>query len=45
MAELVAGHGFSVRSDGDLLTVAAELGLAVKNQRSVRIGRVAVADR
>jgi hypothetical protein len=31
--------------DADLLTIAAGLGLQVKNQRSVRLGRIAVADR
>jgi methyltransferase (TIGR00027 family) len=45
MADLLTGHDFTVGSDGDLLTFAADLGLAVKNRRSVRIGRIAVADR
>jgi methyltransferase (TIGR00027 family) len=45
MGDLLTGHGFSVGSDRDLLTFAADLGLSVKNRRSVRIGRIAVADR
>jgi hypothetical protein len=44
MAALLAHHGFALRDDRDLLTIAGELGLVPRNRRSVGTGRVAVAD-
>ena len=43
-AQLVR-HGFNVISDDDLLTLAAALPMPVRQRRSLRNGRVAVADR
>jgi methyltransferase (TIGR00027 family) len=43
MRELLARHGFAVRSDEDLLTVAARIGSPTTNRRSIGNGRVAVA--
>jgi hypothetical protein len=45
MSDLLAGKGFHVLRDADLLTIAQGLGLQIKNVRSVSYGRVAVADR
>ena len=45
MAALLAEHGFRALSDDDLLTIAADLGVAVRNRRSAGVGRVVVADR
>lgn len=45
MRELLAEHGFTVASDEDLLAVAARLSVSVTHPRSLRNGRVAVADR
>ena len=45
MGKLLASHGFAVAEDRDLLTIAGDLGLQVKNQRSLGNGRIAVADR
>ncbi|WP_433367227.1 class I SAM-dependent methyltransferase [Actinoplanes sp. CA-142083] len=45
MSRLLALHGFAVREDRDLLTVAATLGVVPKQQTSVKNGRVAVAER
>ena len=45
MRELLAGHGFTVASDEDLLTVADRIGAAATHHRSAASGRVAVADR
>jgi methyltransferase (TIGR00027 family) len=44
MADLLAAHGFITRTDVDLLTVAAGLSMPVRQRRSLRNGRVAVAD-
>jgi methyltransferase (TIGR00027 family) len=45
LAELLGRHGFTVERDDDLATVAADLDLALRHQRSARVGRVAVARR
>jgi methyltransferase (TIGR00027 family) len=45
MSELLAGHGFGVDRDDDLLAVAEALGTPVSISRSLRTGRVAIADR
>ena len=45
MRELLAVHGFTVRRDDDLLTLAEGMNLPVRQRRSLRTGRVAVADR
>ena len=45
MAELLAKHGFGVRRDDDLLNLADGLGLRVTQRRSLRDGRVLVAER
>jgi methyltransferase (TIGR00027 family) len=45
MREQLARHGFVVRTDEDLLTVAARIGAPVTNRRSIGNGRVAVAAR
>jgi methyltransferase (TIGR00027 family) len=43
LAELLGRHGFTVERDEDLATVAARLELALRHQRSARVGRVLVA--
>jgi len=45
MRELLAGHGFTVVSDEDLLTLAGKLPIPVRQRRSLATGHVAVADR
>lgn len=45
MRDLLSGQGFAVVRDDDLLSVADRLGMPGRNRRSLRIGRVAVADR
>ncbi|HEY3008512.1 MAG TPA: class I SAM-dependent methyltransferase [Micromonosporaceae bacterium] len=45
MRGLLGAHGFSVRGDDDLVTLAEGLNLSVRQRRSLRTGRVAVADR
>lgn len=45
MRELLTGHGFTVVRDDDLLTLAEQLRVPAKQRRSLRNGRVAVADR
>jgi methyltransferase (TIGR00027 family) len=45
MRELLAGHGFAVDTDEDLLTVAGRLGSPATRRRSLSNGRVAVASR
>jgi methyltransferase (TIGR00027 family) len=44
MAAGLARHRLGVAQDVDLLTVAAGLGMAVRHPRSLRLGRLAVAD-
>ena len=44
MHRLLTRHGFTVRSDEDLLTVAARLAFDAGQRRSTRTGRVLVAD-
>jgi methyltransferase (TIGR00027 family) len=45
MDTLLTSHNFPVADDNDLLTVAARLSIPVRHRRSLRSGRVAVADR
>jgi len=45
MGELLLAHGFTVRSDDDLLTVARGLPMTPRQLGSLRTGRVTVADR
>ncbi|MBX6355030.1 MAG: class I SAM-dependent methyltransferase [Micromonosporaceae bacterium] len=45
MADLLRHHGFAVRRDDDLLTLADALPIPVRQRNSLRAGRVAVADR
>jgi methyltransferase (TIGR00027 family) len=45
MRDLLAAHGLRVDADDDLLTLAERLPLAVRARRSLRSGRLAVADR
>jgi hypothetical protein len=45
MRALLAGHGFIVSHDQDLCTLAEQLRIPVRQRRSLRTGRVAVADR
>lgn len=45
MRGLLSGNGFAVVGDDDLLSVAEGLGMPVRNRRSLRVGRVVVADR
>jgi hypothetical protein len=45
MADLLASHGFQVRRDDDLLSLAKVIGSPVRVRRSLRAGRLAVADR
>jgi methyltransferase (TIGR00027 family) len=44
MAELLSRHGLRVVSDDDLLSLATALPIPVRHRRSLRHGRVAVAD-
>jgi methyltransferase (TIGR00027 family) len=44
LAELLAAEGFRVVRDGDLLTIAQSLGMAVTHRRSLSAGRVLIAD-
>ncbi|OLB75550.1 MAG: methyltransferase [Actinobacteria bacterium 13_2_20CM_2_71_6] len=45
MAELLAGYGFDINRDDDLLTLAHDLPVPVHQRRSMQTGRVAIADR
>jgi methyltransferase (TIGR00027 family) len=45
MSELLARHGFRVDRDDDLLTLAEDLSVPVRQRQSLQTGRVAVADR
>ena len=45
MRELLAGEGFVVARDDDLLSIAEGLRIPVRNRRSLRVGHIAVADR
>ncbi len=45
MRALLTSHRFPVAADNDLFTVAAGLPVEVKQHRSLRSGRIAVADR
>jgi methyltransferase (TIGR00027 family) len=45
MRQVLARHGFVVRRDEDLLSVAARINSPTTNRRSIGIGRVAVAAR
>jgi methyltransferase (TIGR00027 family) len=44
MRTLLGKYGFSPEADDDLLTIAEQLGLPVRQRRSLRNGRVAVAE-
>lgn len=44
MSMLLTRHGFGISSDEDLLTIAGRLGTPVRRRRSLRHGRVMVAD-
>jgi methyltransferase (TIGR00027 family) len=43
MGRLLAGHGFVVRRDEDLMSVATRIDSPTTNSRSIGIGRVAIA--
>ena len=45
MSQLLSRHGFRVIRDDDLESLARGLGVPVRQRRSLRSGRVAVADR
>jgi methyltransferase (TIGR00027 family) len=45
MRELLAANGLRVTTDDDLLTLAKRLAIPVRRPRTLRYGRVAVADR
>jgi methyltransferase (TIGR00027 family) len=45
MRALLADHRFAVERDDDLLTLASRFAIPVRQRRSLRSGRVAVADR
>jgi methyltransferase (TIGR00027 family) len=45
MSELLAGHGFDLHRDDDLLTLAQDLASPVRQRSSLQTGRVAIADR
>jgi hypothetical protein len=45
MRELLTGHGLAVVRYDDLIALAERLPVPVKQRRSLRTGRVAVADR
>jgi methyltransferase (TIGR00027 family) len=44
MSELLAGNGFGLNRDDDLLTLARALSIPVRQRRSLQSGRVAIAD-
>jgi methyltransferase (TIGR00027 family) len=44
MSELLDRHGFTVRRDEDLLTIANRIGSPTRRRRSLCAGRVAIAD-
>jgi methyltransferase (TIGR00027 family) len=45
MRDLLAAHGFIAGTDQDLLSIASDLSMTVTRRRSLRNGRVVVADR
>jgi methyltransferase (TIGR00027 family) len=45
MTSLMSANGWRVQTDDDLLTLAGRLGLSAQHRRSLRSGRVVVADR
>lgn len=45
MSRLLARHGFTVREDRDLSTIARDLGVTLSAQGNLKNGRVAVAER
>jgi hypothetical protein len=45
MSELLAGHGFDLHRDDDLLTLAQDLASPVRQRSSLQTGRVAIVDR
>ena len=45
MRELLTGHGLTVIRDDDLLNLAERLLVPTRQRRSLRTGRVAVADK
>jgi O-methyltransferase involved in polyketide biosynthesis len=45
MSELLAGYGFDLNRDDDLLTLAENLPVPIRQHRSLQTGRVAIADR
>jgi methyltransferase (TIGR00027 family) len=45
MADLLTSHGFSVNRDDNLLTLAQNLSVPVRQRRSLQTGRVTIADR
>jgi methyltransferase (TIGR00027 family) len=45
MSELLVRHGFRLKRDDDLLALAEELSIPVRQHRSLKAGRVAIADR
>jgi methyltransferase (TIGR00027 family) len=45
MSELLAGHGFDLHRDDDLLTPAQDLASPVRQRSSLQTGHVAIADR
>jgi len=45
MSGLLARHGFSLQRDDDLLALAVDLSIPVRHHRSLKAGRVAIADR
>jgi hypothetical protein len=45
MSQLLAGHGFDLNRDEDLLTLAHDLTIPVRQRRSLQTRRVAIADR
>ena len=45
MDALLSRHDFRVVRDDDLLTIAERMGIAITAKRSVRAGRIVIADR
>ncbi len=45
MSKLLAGYGFDLNRDDDLLTLAQDLPVPVRQRRSLQTGHVAIADR
>ncbi|MCU1362069.1 MAG: S-adenosyl-L-methionine-dependent methyltransferase [Ilumatobacteraceae bacterium] len=45
MRDLLTRAGWTVQSDDDLLTISESLGMTVRRPASLRLGRVAIADR